>query len=411
MDAPPGRLATRQLLTLALLAAISPLATAMYLPAMPTMAADLATDAPTLQLTVTAFMAGLAAGQVVIGPLSDQWGRRPLLLVGASVCVVASAACALAPSIQILIVARLLQGFAGAAGIVLGRAIVADTSRRNAAARAFSLLITIGAIAPVVAPLLGGVLTEATGWRGVFAALTAFAALMLIGSILLLPETLPTARRRLEGMRATTRRAVEVIRRPRFVGYTVTLVFAYATLIAYVSASPFVLQVGFGLSTSAYTLVFAANAVGLTLASFASARLVGRFSPRRLLAAGLMCEVSVVSVLLVTALTATLTLTGLLFLLWLAVACVGFIMGNATSLAMDQATREAGSASALLGAAQFGFAALTAPLASSGARGSPTAMAITMAVCALIAAITFVVTHWAEKARAPAPDRLQDLLS
>ncbi|WP_345802856.1 multidrug effflux MFS transporter [Microbacterium sp. AZCO] len=392
-DASAARLATPQLLTLALLAAISPLATAMYLPAMPAMAVELATDAQTLQLTLTAFMVGLAAGQVVLGPLSDRVGRRPVLLAGAGVCVVASAACALAPGIEILIAARLVQGVAGAAGIVLGRAMVADTVRGKPAARAFSLLMTMGAIAPVVAPLLGGILTQATGWRGVFTALTGFAALMLLGALVLLPETLPSTRRRAAGGGETMRRLWTVVRRPRFIAYTAVLVFAYATLIAYVSASPFVLQEGFGLAPGAFSLAFAANAVGLTLASFANARLVRIVAPRRILAIGLVGEASVVLVLVGTALIGSLTTPLLLALLWMSVTCLGFIMGNATALAMDQATREAGSASALLGAAQFGLAALAAPAANSGAGGSPVAMAVTMAVCVSGAVIAFVATR------------------
>ncbi|WP_426324060.1 multidrug effflux MFS transporter [Microbacterium sp. E-13] len=390
-DASTAGLATPQLLTLALLAAISPLATAMYLPALPAMAAELGTDAPTLQLTVTAFMVGLAVGQVVLGPLSDRVGRRPVLLVGTSVCVVASLACALAPGIHLLIAARLVQGLAGAAGIVLGRAIVADTVHGEAAARAFSLLMAIGAIAPVVAPLLGGPLAESSGWRGVFAALTGLAALMLLAAIVLLPETLPAGRRRAREAASGRNEAWAIVRRPRFIGYTVVLVFAYATLIAYVAASPFVLQEGFGLAPGAFALAFAANAVGLTLASFTSARLVRRIPPRRLLAAGITAEAAAVLVLLGAALARTLTAPLLLVLLWLSVACLGFVMGNATSLAMDEAGRGAGSASALLGASQFGLAALAAPVATSGTIGSPVAMTVTMAACVSIAAIAVVV--------------------
>ncbi|MFH8252705.1 multidrug effflux MFS transporter [Microbacterium sp. B2969] len=384
-------------MTIALLAALSPLATAMYLPALPAMAVDLTADARTLQLTVTAFMVGLAVGQLIIGPLSDRTGRRSLLIAGAGACVVASAACALAPSIQILIFARLLQGLSGAAGIVLGRAIIADTVRGNAAARAFSLLMSIGAIAPVIAPLIGSAIAEASGWRGVFAALLVCAIAMLLGSVVFLPETLHVSRRRAARLRTTVREAVRVILHRRFAGYAVVLVFSYASLIAYVSASPFVLQIGYGLAPGAYALAFAANAAGLTLASFANARLVRRFSPRRLLAVGLTGELGVASGILVAAITATLNLGILLVLLWAAVACLGLVMGNATSLAMDQVSRSAGSGSALLGAAQFALAAIVAPLASVGVSGSPLAMAGIMTVCAGIAAITFVMTTCATR--------------
>lgn len=400
MDAATERLAPPRLLALALLAAISPLATAMYLPAMPAMAVDLQTDAQTVQLTVTTFLVGLAAGQLVIGPLSDRTGRRPLLLACTALCVLASAACALAPSIQLLLVARLLQGLAGAAGIVLGRAIVADTLRANAAARAFSLLMTIGAIAPVVAPLLGGLVDAVAGWRGVFAALTVFALAMFAGSVFLLPESLPPSRRRAGAWGEWARRAATIVTRRRFLGYTAVLVFAYATLIAYVSASPFVLQLGFGLSPGAYALAFAANACGLTLASFASARLVRRVAPRGLLAAGIAAELCTTGILLATVLTGALTTPVLLVLLGFAVTCLGFVLGNATSLALDEARDSAGSASAVLGAAQFALAGAVAPIASSGVAGSAVSMAVTMTVCSAVAVAAFVALT---RTRHPAP--------
>jgi DHA1 family bicyclomycin/chloramphenicol resistance-like MFS transporter len=385
-----NRITVPQLLTLALLAAISPLATAMYLPAMPAMAEDLQADPQTVQLTITTFLVGLAVGQLVIGPLSDRTGRRPLLLACTGLCVAASAACAFAPGIELLLVARLLQGLAGAAGIVLGRAIVADTLRENAAARAFSLLMTIGAIAPVVAPLLGGSVDAVIGWRGVYVVLTGFALMMLAGSVFFLPESLPAAQRRPGAWREWARDVASIVTGRRFVAYTAVLVFTYATLIAYVSASPFVLQEDFGLSPTDYAIVFAANAGGLTLASFANARLVRRFAPGRILAVGLIGELCAVLVLLVATLTVNLTVPLLLSLLWLSVACLGLIMGNATSLALDQAAGGVGSASAVIGAAQFALAAMVASLAAGGPDGGAIAMAVTMAGCASIATVAFI---------------------
>lgn len=396
VDAATHALRTPQLLTLALLAAISPLATAMYLPALPEMAAELGTDAQTVQLTITTFLVGLAVGQLVIGPVSDRMGRRPLLLACTALCVLASAACALAPGIPFLVAARLLQGLAGAGGIVLGRAIIADLAQGRAAARAFSLLMTIGAIAPVVAPLLGGAVGAIAGWRGVFVVLTLFALAMFAGAVWLLPESLPPALRLTESWAATARRAARVLSRRRFVGYTAVVVFAYATLIAYVSASPFVLQIQFGLTPVGYSLAFAANAAGLTIGSFANARMLRRTSPQRLLSIGLTAEAVVAFLVLAGAVSATLTVPVLLALLWVAVTGLGFVMGNATSLALDEAPRERGSASALLGAGQFGLAALVAPVASIG--GGAVAMGATMAACAVVAAIAFALAARAPRA-------------
>jgi DHA1 family bicyclomycin/chloramphenicol resistance-like MFS transporter len=207
---------------LAALTAITPLATDMYLPAFPRMATDLGTTASAIQLTLTAFMIGLALGQLVIGPLSDQRGRRGLLLAGTAVCAVAGLVCALAPSIGVLVVARFVQGFGGAAGVVLARAVIADRASGVAAARLFAVMMMIQGVAPVLAPLVGGGLVTAVGWRGVFGILAALSALMIVGVLLRVPETLP-AERRTRGLAAFGRDARAVLTNRRYLGYTATL--------------------------------------------------------------------------------------------------------------------------------------------------------------------------------------------
>jgi DHA1 family bicyclomycin/chloramphenicol resistance-like MFS transporter len=393
LSSPPegnGRLPVPAVLVLALLAAISPLATGMYLPAFPLMADDLSTDAATLQLTMTTFLAGLAAGQLVIGPLSDRRGRRGPLLTGAAVCVLASAVCTVAPGIGVLIAARFLQGFAGAAGIVLGRAIIADTVTGTVAARTFSWLMTLGAVAPVVAPLLGGALLRPLGWRGVFGALTVIAVVMLVGAFVVLPESLPLSRR---GAGAPLRGAGGLLADRQYLAHAVVLVFSYGMLIAYVSASPFVLQEVFGLSPGWYAVAFAANAGGLTLASLTNARLVGRFGARRLLRIGLAWELGSAGVLLVLTVAGSLTLVPVLVLFWSCVASLGLVMGNATSLALAGTARSAGTGSALLGAGQFALAAAVAPLVGIGGERTAVPMAVTMTVSAGIAVAGALLTR------------------
>ncbi|SHN46434.1 multidrug effflux MFS transporter [Cryptosporangium aurantiacum] len=374
-------------LVLALLSAIAPLATDMYLPGFPTMADELRTDASSIQLTLTTFMAGLAIGQLVIGPLSDRWGRRRPLLIGAAVCIVASALCAAAPNVGALIAFRFLQGFAGAAGVVLGRAIVADTVRGAAAARIFSVLMTIGGIAPVVAPLLGGALLGPVGWRGVFGVLTVAAVVMLIGSFFVLRETLPASSRQRGGVSATLRGARTVLGNRRYVGYTLAFIFTFGTLFGYISASPFVLQTVFGLSSGWYSVAFAANAVGLTLGSLVNARVVGRFGARRMLIVGLGSLLTWTVVLAVLTLTGLLTTVGVLVLLWLCVTSVGLVMGNATSLAIAQTPSAAGTGSAVIGAGQFALAAVVSPLVGLGGEGTAVPMAIVMVVSAAVAVV------------------------
>ncbi|EXG79851.1 multidrug effflux MFS transporter [Cryptosporangium arvum] len=389
-EAPPRTaLPLAAVLVLALLSAIAPLATDMYLPGFPTMADELGTDAASVQLTLTTFMAGLAIGQLVIGPLSDRWGRRRPLLVGAAVCVLASALCAAAPNVGALVAFRFLQGFAGAAGVVLGRAIVADTVRGAAAARIFSVLMTIGGIAPVVAPLIGGALLGPVGWRGVFVVLTALALVMLTGSFFVLRESLPAPSRQGGGLAATFRGARIVLGNRQFLGYTLAFVFSFGTLFGYISASPFVLQTVFGLSSGWFSVAFAANALGVTVGSLLNARLVGRFGPRPLLTAGLG-SLTLWSVLLFTlAVSGGLQLWSVLGLLWLTIFSLGFVMGNATSLAIAQTPSAAGTGSAVIGASQFALAAVVSPLVGLGGENTAIPMALVMVASALISVTAF----------------------
>lgn len=380
-------LALLAILTLALLAAIAPLAIDMYLAAFPTMADDLGTDPASIQLTLTTFMAGLAIGQLVIGPLSDRWGRRRPLLVGGLVCVLASALCAVAPNVGLLIVFRFVQGFAGAAGIVIGRAIVADTLKGAAAARIFSLLAIMSGLAPVTAPLLGGALLGPVGWRGVFGVLTGAAIVMLLGSSLVLRETLPPSRRHSGGVTATFQAARGVLSNRGYLGYLLAFVFSFGSMFSYISASPFVLQTAFGLSAGWYSVAFAANAFGLTSASLVSARLVGRVGPRRLLTIGVSTLFTADILLATLAATGSLAAWSVLTLLWLGVSSMGLIMGNAASLAVAQTPESAGTGAAVIGAGQFALAAVVSPLVGLGGEDTAVPMAVAMVVSATVAVL------------------------
>ena len=203
------------LLVLASLAAVAPVATDLYLPGFPEIAADLHVTPSAVQLTLTSFLVGLAFGQLVMGPMSDRLGRRGPLVVSASVCVAAGVVCAVAPNLPVLVLARLVQGFAGAGGMVIGRAIIADVVTGRAAARAFTLMITVGGVAPVLAPLVGGLLADPVGWRGMLWTVAALCAAMLLGVLLVVPETHPADVRRASG--ATVRDGVRtVLRTPAF---------------------------------------------------------------------------------------------------------------------------------------------------------------------------------------------------
>jgi len=362
---------------LALMSAIAPLATDMYLPSFPVLAAELGTTASNVQLTLTAFLVGLALGQLVIGPLSDGWGRRGLLLAGTAVCVMATLVCALAPNVWVLIGARFVMGFSGGAGVVLSRAVVADRTSGSRAARLFSVMMAIQGIAPVVAPLLGGTLAGLVGWRGIFWVLTGLTAVMFVGVLATIPESLPAERRSGGGLAPMARDVASALRRRRYVGYSLAFALGFAALFAYISGSPFVLQGTLGLTRMQYTVVFAINAVGLAAASAANAQLVGRFTPRRLLLLGVSALVVCSGLLTVVTLAGTPRWPTLV-LLFAAVLSAGFVLGNGSALAIGQVPEMAGTGSALLGALQFGLGAVVSPLVGSSA--------VTMAVLMLVAA-------------------------
>lgn len=374
---------------LALLTAVAPLSIDMYLPAFPTMAEEFGTTASAIQLTLTTFMVGLALGQLVIGPLSDRFGRRPLMLAGTVVCVLASAACALAPTIELLTAFRFLQGFSGAAGVVLSRAVVADRARGAAAARVFSLMMIINGLAPVIAPLIGGTLSEQLGWRGVFWVLTGLAVAMVVGVAVVLAETHPREHRSSGGITAMLRDARTVLTNRRYIGYTLTFAFSFSVMFAYISASPFVLQNVLGLSKIGYSFAFAANAVGLVTMNALNARIVGRFGQRRLLMLGVCLLMLFSGLLLVDALLGPV-LWATLVLMCGAVSSLGLVVANATSMALEQAGHVAGTASAVLGALQFGLAAAVSPLVGVAGDHTAVPMAVVMVISALVGAAALI---------------------
>ncbi|WP_416063653.1 multidrug effflux MFS transporter [Rhodococcus indonesiensis] len=369
---------------LALLSATAPLATDMYLPGLPIMSESLGTSTVGIQLTLTTFMAGLGVGQLVVGPLSDGWGRRRLLLAGTVVLALSSALCATAPTVEVLIAARLIQGFSGGTGIVLARAVIADRSRGNEAARLFSIMMIIGGVAPIVAPLLGGVLLGPIGWRGIFWVLTGLAVVMVVAVLTVVPETLPPERRHSGGLATLARNFGTVIGNRRFVGYAATFALGFGAMFSYISASPFVVQEVLGMTPGQFSLVFAVNSVGLVAGNIVNTRLIGRFEVRNLLRYG-VAQMLTAGILLVLAVLVADTARWLVLpLLFLVVSSLGFVMGNATALAQGQVPKTAGTGSAVMGASQFGLAALVSPLVGLGGEDTALPMALAIAISAAL---------------------------
>jgi DHA1 family bicyclomycin/chloramphenicol resistance-like MFS transporter len=394
---PPTRAVRRTgwLVTLALggLTATPPLAIDMYLPSFPEVTKSLNAPAATVQLTLTACLLGMALGQLVVGPMSDRWGRRRPLLTGLAVYVVATALCAVAPTIETLVAFRLTQGLAGSAGIVIARAVVRDLYDGDAMARFFSTLMLIGGVAPVVAPVIGGQILRVTDWRGVFVVLTAVGVLLAALVWAKLPETLPEGERHEGGVGAALRAMRALLADLPFAGFMLTGGFAFAVLFAYISASPFVIQEIYGASPQTFSLLFGINSVGLVAAGQINGKvLVGRVRLEKVLGVGL----AVVTAAAVALLLMSLGVFGEPGLIPVAVAlfvlmsAMGLTLPNAQSLALLRTRHSAGSASALLGTSSFLIGAVASPLVGIAGEDTAVPMAVVQVVSALVALACFM---------------------
>jgi DHA1 family bicyclomycin/chloramphenicol resistance-like MFS transporter len=349
-------------LVLGLLSALGPLTIDMYLPALPTITGELHATAASVQLTLTGTLVGLALGQLLIGPLSDAYGRRLPLLIGIGVHVLASVFCVIAPDLAVLGTLRVLQGLGAAAASVVAMAVVRDLFDGLAAARIMSRLMLVIGVSPILAPTIGGAALTWTSWRGVFVVLTLIGVLIMTGTALFLPETLPRARRRNGGVFGTVRDYGRLFTDRVYVGLILVGGLSLAALLAYVSGSSFVLEDQFGLSEQEFAYVFAAGAVGLIGATQLNLRLLRRWAPLRILAGSLIAALVAAVVMAVLATTGAGGLLGVLIPLWLVLTAIGLAMPNAPALALSRHGEAAGTAAALLGAVQFGVGALVAPL-------------------------------------------------
>jgi DHA1 family bicyclomycin/chloramphenicol resistance-like MFS transporter len=354
----------RLLVVLGALSAFGPVTTDVYLPSLPQAAVALHTTPAGIQSSLTACLLGLAAGQLVAGPLSDSRGRRRPLLAAMAVFVLASALCASASNIVALDVFRLLQGGAGAAGIAICFAIVRDLYAGRAAARAFSILMAVSGIAPIISPTIGGQLLRITDWRGVFLALAGLGLVFLCCAYAWVGETLPVARRAGGGLAARAAVLRRLATDPGFTGYALAGGFSFAALFAYISASPFVFEGLCHVSPQVFALFFALNATGVLLANAVNARLLRRFAPPVLLDLGLLGVAVGAAGVLVVVVTVQhhLYLYALMAPLFVMVSSTGLSRPNAAALALERHPDTAGSAAAVLGLIQFALGAIAAPL-------------------------------------------------
>jgi DHA1 family bicyclomycin/chloramphenicol resistance-like MFS transporter len=389
---------------LGILSAVSPLATDMYLASMPAMAASFGASASSVQLTLTTYMVGMALGQFLLGPVSDVVGRHRLMVAGNALFLLSSVAVVLAPTIGVVIVLRAVQGAAGAAGVVIARAVVTDIASGRRAAKLFSILATITSLAPVVAPLLGGVIATVAPWQTVFWVLAVFGLVMLACSVLVVPETLPPGRRHRGGVGAVLAGSLRVLRTPSFMAYALAFGFAFGSLFSYISASSFVVQNVLGFSALGYSVVFALNACGSILGAVVNTRLVDRVEPGAILRTALtvMAVVNVAGLGLVLAgVTGWTTLAHL----FVSQSCIGFVMGNSVALAQSRVPGRAGAGSAVLGLVQFLLGGLVSPLTGLAGEHTAVPMAVSMAVCSVLAVGSVLLAgRLSARARPGSPD-------
>lgn len=367
---------------------LGPLSVDTYLPALPTISRDLSATTAQAQITLSACILGMALGPIVAGPLSDALGRRRPLLLGLAVYALVALLCIVAPSVVVLALLRFVQGVAGVTGITIALAVARDLYSGVALARCLALLVTIQAIGPIVAPVLGSLLLTFTSWHGIFVALALVGTVLFLAAAFGLRETLPPSRRSDGGIAASLAAFRDLLADRRFVGYALSSGFVFAGAIVYISAAPFILQNLYGVSPQLLGLLFGINGLGIVIMSQVSARLVGRVSSLRLLAWGLAAMVlGGLSMLLVA--LGGVGLVGILLSFFVIAASLGLILPNATALALAN-VRAAGSASALLGMLQLTIGAVAAPLVGLGGSGSAIPMAAVVAAFGLTALGLFV---------------------
>lgn len=372
------------------LTAIAPLSIDMYLPAFPAIAADLHATGQ-VELTLAAFFIGVALGQLFYGPISDRFGRKPPLYVGLSLFVLASIGAAASQSIEALVAWRLLQGLSGCAGMVIARAIVRDRCAPQEAAKAFSLLMLVMGLAPILAPLLGSLLLQFAGWRALFGVLTVFGTLCLLFVWKPLGESLDPAHARPLAIGPVLRAYFGLLGHRPFMAYTLASGLAFAGMFAYIAGSPFVLMQLHGLTPQQYGWMFGANAFGLIAASQVNMWLLRRHDMTTLLRAGLMAAALAGLFLAGLAVLGLASLPLLLGGFFVFATSLGFIAPNAGASALADQGAQAGTASALMGALQFGLGTLAGSSMSLWHDGSALPLGVMMGVCGLAA---FILPAW-----------------
>ncbi len=373
-----------------MLTAFAPFATDMYLPGFGQMALAFHTDNGRIESTLSAFFLGLALGQALYGPLIDRFGRRVPLLIGVGLFIATTIGCLLTRDISVFTALRVVQAIGGCAGMVIGRAIVSDLFDSSESARVLSLLLMLVTLAPIVAPLLGGWILIIAGWQAIFVFMLVFALICGVLVWFHVPETLPSSRRTPLRLSQVMRTYGELCRRPAFIVPTLVGGLAQACMFAFITGSPFVFMGLFDVGEQQYGWLFGLNALGVVACAQANRIGLRRWPVQKLLGAALC--LNLVAGLALVASAQTSHLVVLMVPLWVAIASLGFIGGNAAAVAMDASGEHAGSGSALIGTLQFGCAFLVSSLVAAAQNGTAYPMALAIAAAGLLATVLWFAT-------------------
>ncbi|MEP6595883.1 MAG: multidrug effflux MFS transporter [Ginsengibacter sp.] len=372
------------ILILGMLSAIGPFSIDMYLPGFPAIAADLHTTVAKIGLSLSSFFIGISAGQLLYGPLLDRFGRKRPLYIGISGYLLASIGCALSSSINALIILRLLQALGGCAGMVAARAMVRDLFPVEENAKIFSLLMLVIGVSPMIAPTLGGYVTAAFGWHWIFAILTIMSAFILVAIHFALPESRKPDHSISLLPRSIIKSFLAVIKEPQFYTYAFTGAVAAAGLYAYIAGSPHVFMELFRVTEKQYGWIFATIALGLIISSQLNSILLRRFTSEKIIRVALFCQSLTGISLFLGTLYHFLELFSTIFLILIFLSCQGFTFPNSSALSMAPFSKNAGTASSLLGAIQLGIGAFTSAIVSYLTNDSALPMAGVMACCAIL---------------------------
>lgn len=364
------------LILLGMLSAFGPFVTDMYLPSLPAMTDYFSTNSSMVQLGLTTSMIGLALGQVFFGPLSDKYGRRPLLLVSMILFIVSTIFCLFAPDIYSFVTLRLVQGIGGAGGIVISRSVATDKFSGKELAKMLAVIGAINGVAPVAAPVVGGLLTGTVGWKGIFVILLLIGVILGIGCFCF-KESLPAEKRSKTGIVSTFRSFGVIVHNRRYMLYVFQLAFAQGILFAYIASSPFIVQQHYGFSPFAFSICFAVNAVSIGVAAAMSVKFHRTENGTLTGCIGMV----VLSILVLVALYGGCGFWVYELLMFALLFMMGLTFTASTTLAMDSERRYAGAASALLGALCFATGGIVSPLVGLG--NILVSTGVTFVICAI----------------------------